>query len=203
MNDLTLAQIKDIGLPAFAVIMMLITAAFMIRWTAQQQVKAQKTAEDAQEDVKRVIKEQQDRNDELQKSFTQQLIAEQVASKQREADQLKQLTQTNQRVVELQLEIGQIRLEQKQSLIAIDVLTKERDKKAADYEAEVQARKSLEQRVSALETDLEKSRKERRELTDKYTQLKKEHDALVVERNSLVSDMATLKRQTQSTTKTE
>lgn len=203
MSDLTLAQIKDIGLPAFAVIMMLITAAFMIRWTAQQQVKAQKTAEDAQEDVKRVIKEQQDRNDELQKSFTQQLIAEQVASKQREADQLKQLTQTNQRVVELQLEIGQIRLEQKQSLIAIDVLTKERDKKAADYEAEVQARKSLESRVSALESDLAKSKNERRELLDKYTHLKKEHDALRDERNKLISDMSALQRQTQTNPKVE
>ena len=203
MNEFTLAQIKDIGLPAFAVIMMLITAAFMIRWTAQQQVKAQKTAEDAQEDVRKVIKEQQDRNDELQKSFTQQLIAEQVAGKQREADQLKQLTQTNQRVVELQLEIGQIRLEQKQSLAMVDVLTKERDKKSADYEAESQARERLEARVSSLESDLEKSKKERRELSEKYTQLKKEHDALASERNKLAADMAALKRQTQTITKVE
>mgnify|MGYP005608612781 FL=1 len=203
MNEFTLAQIKDIGLPASAVIMMLITAAFMIRWTAQQQAKAQKTAEDAQEDVRKVIKEQQDRNDELQKSFTQQLIAEQVAGKQREADQLKQLTQTNQRVVELQLEIGQIRLEQKQSLAMVDVLTKERDKKSADYEAESQARVRLEARVSSLESDLEKSKKERRELSEKYTQLKKEHDALASERNKLAADMAALKRQTQTITKVE
>lgn len=203
MNEFTLAQIKDIGLPAFSVIMMLITAAFMIRWTAQQQAKAQRTAEDAQEDVRKVIKEQQDRNDELQKSFTQQLIAEQVAGKQREADQLKQLTQTNQRVVELQLEIGQIRLEQKQSLAMVDVLTKERDKKSADYEAESQARVRLEARVSSLESDLEKSKKERRELSEKYTQLKKEHDALASERNKLAADMAALKRQTQTITKVE
>lgn len=203
MDSFTLTQIKELGLPAFAVVMMLVTAAFMIRWTTQQQNKAQNTAEEAQEHINKVVKEQTDRYDSLQKSFTQQLIDERVAGKQREADQLKQLTQVNQRVVELQLEIGQIRLEQKQSLIAIDVLTKERDKKAADYEAESQARQRLEVRVSALESDLEKSRKERRELSDKYTQLKKEHDVLVSERDKLVNDMTALKRQTQTIGKVE
>ena len=203
MDSFTLSQIKDIGLPAFAVIMMILTAGFMIRWTAQQQVKAQKTAEDAQQGVQQIVKEQQTRYDTLQKSFTDQLFAEQMASKQRETEQLKQLTQTNQRVVELQLEIGQLRIELKQSLVAIDVLTKERDKKAADYEAEAQARKDLEVRVTELESDLERSKKERRELTEKYAQIKKEQDVLVSERNKLISDMEALKRQTQTISKVE
>lgn len=203
MDSFTLTQIKELGLPAFAVVMMLVTAAFMIRWTTQQQNKAQDTAEEAQISIQKVVKDQTDRYDALQKSFTQQLIDERLTGKQREADQLKQLTQVNQRVVELQLEIGQIRLEQKQSLIAIDILTKERDRKAADYEAESQARQRLEVRVSALESDLEKSKKERRELLDKYTHLKKEHDAVELERNKLVSDMAALARQTQTINKVE
>lgn len=183
MDSATLNQIKELGVPAFAVIMMLVTAMFMIRQSSQAQARYQEATEESKAQVDRVIEQQQARYDELQKSFTQQLIQDQIAAKQRETELLKQLTQTNQRVVELQLDLGKLRGELTQSQRMVDQLTQERNQKATDYESEAKARVALEKRVNTLESDLGKSKQERKELSAKYEALIKEHDLLVAERN--------------------
>lgn len=175
MDNATLALVKELGIPAFSVFMLVVTAGFMIRWSAQDRVKSQESSDLARKEVR-----------EVQQSFTNQLLAEQVASKQRESDLQSQLTKTNQRIVELQLEVGQVRNESAQMGAAVERLTKERDQKQSDYDKEVISRKALELRVSDLESNLEETKKDRKELTDKYARLKKEHDVLVLDRTARI-----------------
>lgn len=176
MDNATLTLVKELGIPAFSVFMLIVTAGFMIRWSAQDRVKSQEASEAARDEVR-----------EVQKSFTNQLLQEQVSAKQREAELQSQLTRTNQRIVELQLEMGQVRNESAMMVIAVERLTKERDQKQSDYEHEVVSRQTLEKRVSTLESELENTKDERKELNDKYNKLKKEHDILVSERSKRIS----------------
>lgn len=192
------AALDKYGIGGLVIVVMLFAVRYLIVAQNKQtedfrrQEKELKDKQDQRDkDNDTQLRENQKRYDDLQNEVRLQLSQQSTDAKEREIILLKELRENAKLVAKLQVEVAVLQEQAKNYDDRIAYLKLQLQVKQSDFDAAADDRHALETQLSQLRSELSV-------LNQAYQSLREQHDALVIEKNAIKSDVGNMKRDTQT-----